>query len=163
MGWGWERQEEEGRESRSKGHSCRGLRPRVEELEPWNVPQSTLRKERKGKGTGLMCGTAEPLRMFVWAKEGTVLHLCQSYPPSGSTLLTSASLSPSQAHWQRSAIVHKTPLHIASPCLLTVWHSLSCERCDLWMDSGNSECVCNCTVMVKSEPTDIYQASQGCH
>lgn len=37
--------EDEGRELESKGHSCRGLMPRVEKLEPRNVPQRPLMRE----------------------------------------------------------------------------------------------------------------------
>lgn len=37
--------EDGGRGLGSKGHSCRGLMPRVEKLEPRNVPQRPLRRE----------------------------------------------------------------------------------------------------------------------
>jgi len=39
-----------GGESGSMGHSCRGLMPRVEELEPRNVPQHPLKREAKREG-----------------------------------------------------------------------------------------------------------------
>ena len=39
-----------GSESGSKGHSCRGLMPRVEKLEPRNVPQRPLKREVKREG-----------------------------------------------------------------------------------------------------------------
>lgn len=57
----------------SKGHSCRGLMPRVEELEPRNVPQRPLKREVKREGvqgktraqaSNVSC-TAQSLLMYV--------------------------------------------------------------------------------------------------
>lgn len=99
-----------GRESGSKGHSCGGLMPRVEELElePRNVPQHTLKREvkregvlgkRRAQASDVSC-TAQPLRMFVGEGEGTVFHPCHSYPLSQSTLATSTPPTPPEALWQ---------------------------------------------------------------
>lgn len=89
------------RESGRKGHSCRGLMPRVEELElePRNVPQRPLKREVKREGvqgktraraSDVSC-TAQSLRMFVGVEEGAVFHPCQSYPLSQSAPTTSTS------------------------------------------------------------------------
>ncbi len=91
------------RESGSKGHSCRGLMPRVEELElePRNVPQRPLKREVKREGvqgktraraSDVSC-TTQSLRMFVGEEEGAVFHPCQSYPLSQSAPTTSTSTS----------------------------------------------------------------------
>ncbi|CAB1436426.1 unnamed protein product [Pleuronectes platessa] len=107
--------------------------PRVEELEPWNVPRRPLQREaqreggaRRDKGTGLRwfrhCTVSAYVR--VGGEEGTIIHPCQSHPLSQSTPATSATSAtptPPQALWQRSGLEFRrlllsVPLCPAPPC-----------------------------------------------
>lgn len=63
-----------GRESGSKGHSCRGLMPRVEKLEPRNVPQRPLRREVRREGV--------KRKTSYGAQMSIVLHNPSINPPS---------------------------------------------------------------------------------
>lgn len=75
--------------------------PRVEELEPRNVPQRSLKREVKREGvqgetraqaSDVSCAAQS---RFAGEEEGTVFHPCQSYPQSQSTPDTSTSTHPS--------------------------------------------------------------------
>lgn len=128
--------------------------PRVEELElePRNVPQRPLKREVKREGVqgktraraSDVSRTAQSLRMFVGEEEGGSISFV--------SVLSAVSIYPCHLHLHLHPLllrhfgsdqlpVHKTRLRAAPPCLLSVSHSLSCERCDLWTDTGSSVCV----------------------
>lgn len=150
--------------------------PRVEELEPRNVPERPLKREVKREGAqrntrarGSDVSRAEQaLCIFLRTQDRAVFHPCQSYPLSQSTPDTSTPPTHPAALWQQSAGVHKTSLCAAPPCLLSVSHSLSCECHDLWTDTGSGVCVCvyvrNCKVMVRRgrEASDVSRPSLRC-
>ena len=126
------------------------------------------RTERQGHGPQMFPALHDLCFGFlVGEEEGTITHPCLSHPLSQSTPATSATPTPPQALWP---VVHKaTPLRAAPllpapllpapllpaplppapllpapllPAPLPVSHSLSCELCDLWTDTGSSVCVC---------------------
>lgn len=145
------RQEAGGRESGSKGHSCRGLMPRVEELEPRNVPQRPLKREVKREGeqgktrTQASDVSCTALRMFVGEQEGggisslSVLSTISISPPA-----TSAPPSPPQALWQWSGLVHKTfPRSCSSlPAFCVTFFVLWAP----WFMDGHRKHVCVCVI-----------------
>lgn len=117
--------------------------PRVEELEPEprNVPQRPLKREVKREGARgkrrargpQMCPALHNLHECLSEeRRGAVLHLCQSYPQSQSTSTAPASTSPTHSSSGTLAVIRPGSQDFSPPRLLSVSHSLSCERRDLW-------------------------------
>lgn len=94
--------QEGGRDSGSKGHSCGGLMPRVEELElePRNVPQRTLKREVKREGLlrKRRARASQRSRRFAGGGEGTVLVIL--IHRVNLHLATSTATTAPQALWQ---------------------------------------------------------------
>lgn len=72
-------------------------------------------------------------------RRGAALHLCQSYPQSQSTsaapnlhLTHPTSTSPTHSSSGTLAVIRPGSQDFSPPRLLSVSHSLSCERRDLW-------------------------------
>lgn len=162
----------------SKGHSCRGLMPRVEELElePRNVPQRPLKREVKREGvqgktraraSDVSC-TAQSLRIYVRVEGGewyfilvSLIHHLNLPPPPPPLLLPHPLLL---RHFgndqpQFTRLLFSMPLLPA--CFMC--HILCLVSVVIYGWTQEAVCVWNCTVMVKCEERGIYQTSRGCH
>lgn len=117
--------------------------PRVEELEPEprNVPQRPLKREVRREGARgkrrargpQMCPALHNLHECLSEeRRGAVLHLCQSYPQTQSTSTAPTSTSPTHSSSGTLAVIRPGSQDFSPPRLISVSHSLSCERRDLW-------------------------------